>query len=479
MPEELLFTVHGTSATPARPLTLAEAGFRERRDLQEWVIAHPEILGPDIMIVTMEFDHWQSSNGKTADRLDILGLHTSGELVVAELKRDRAPDTVEMQAIKYGAMVSRFTIETLAEQQAKFLTQRGRVTDEETAADLLTTHAPDIAVETIRRPRLLLLASEYPPTTIATAVWLREMGIDMTLMQYRAYRTGQEVSISVSQLYPIPSVEDFTISPRQAEVRAVEETRRRRQDVGTVAKIIAAGLLEDGAPLTVRPYGINRDLREPLEAWLDERPERRTATWQSDEKAPLLWGADRQTYTPTGLAKKMLSDTTGIERAIRGGEWWIDEDERTLVQLAAGLESERGAAYVEFKSRLVERIRQAGLDWDTGPLSTNSWINFKASQTGATWEISFGRHRLLRSGLYFYEDRTSFEALRARREEIEHRFGAPLEWEAPEGNKFARVCAHRDGKVTDTDSQDVLIAWIIDTQRRLRSAIDGAPAPLA
>jgi hypothetical protein len=40
------------------------------------------------------------------DRLDILGFHISGELVVAELKRDRAPDTVEMQAIKYAAMVS-------------------------------------------------------------------------------------------------------------------------------------------------------------------------------------------------------------------------------------------------------------------------------------------------------------------------------------------------------------------------------------
>jgi hypothetical protein len=48
MTTELVFTVDGTKAEPARPVSLAEAGLRERRDLQEWVIAHPEILGPDV-----------------------------------------------------------------------------------------------------------------------------------------------------------------------------------------------------------------------------------------------------------------------------------------------------------------------------------------------------------------------------------------------------------------------------------------------
>jgi hypothetical protein len=61
MPDELLFTVRGATATPATPLTLAEAGLRERRDLQEWVLKNPQILGPDILIVTMEFDRWQSA----------------------------------------------------------------------------------------------------------------------------------------------------------------------------------------------------------------------------------------------------------------------------------------------------------------------------------------------------------------------------------------------------------------------------------
>jgi hypothetical protein len=38
---ERVYTVTGSVATPARPVTLAEAGLKERVDLQEWVLAHP------------------------------------------------------------------------------------------------------------------------------------------------------------------------------------------------------------------------------------------------------------------------------------------------------------------------------------------------------------------------------------------------------------------------------------------------------
>lgn len=99
MADEHVFTVSGADAVPALPITLAQAGLTERAHLQEWVIAHPEILGAGVMVVTFEFDRWWSSaGGQERDRLDILGLDKSGRLVVAELKRDVAPDTVEMQA---------------------------------------------------------------------------------------------------------------------------------------------------------------------------------------------------------------------------------------------------------------------------------------------------------------------------------------------------------------------------------------------
>jgi hypothetical protein len=184
---ERLFTVLGSAAIPAVPISLAEAGLRERSDLQEWVLNHPEILGPGIMIVTFEFDRWWAAGGdRERDRLDVLGLDTDGRLVVAELKRDRAPDTVEMQAIKYAAMASRFTEETLVDQHARFLQRTDREVTAEAARQLLIEHAGDLDPEQLRRPRVVLVAGSFPSVTTATTVWLTEMGLDITLQRVQA-----------------------------------------------------------------------------------------------------------------------------------------------------------------------------------------------------------------------------------------------------------------------------------------------------
>ena len=54
----LVFTVSGAEAKPVRAVTLPEIGLSERQHLQEWGLAHPEILGPGIKVVTFEFDRW-------------------------------------------------------------------------------------------------------------------------------------------------------------------------------------------------------------------------------------------------------------------------------------------------------------------------------------------------------------------------------------------------------------------------------------
>jgi hypothetical protein len=223
VPDEHVFTVAGASAVPVEPITLSEAGFTERSHLKEWVVAHPSMLGSGVIIVTLEFDRWWSSSGAPErDRLDVLGLDRTGRLVVAELKRAVAPDTVEMQALKYAAMASRFTPETLATQHSQYLTRRGEPTDERAAHDLLEAHSEyDLVPENLAKPRVVLLASSFPPVVTATAVWLTEMSLDITLMRFQAYRAEGQIVVTVSQLYPVPDVEDFTVAPARAGNTAV------------------------------------------------------------------------------------------------------------------------------------------------------------------------------------------------------------------------------------------------------------------
>jgi hypothetical protein len=57
----------------------------------------------------------------------------------------------------------------------------------------------------------------------ATAVWLREMGLDITLLRFQAYRTDAETLVTVSQLLPVATVEEFTVVPRGSVQAAGQE----------------------------------------------------------------------------------------------------------------------------------------------------------------------------------------------------------------------------------------------------------------
>lgn len=239
--DELVFAVDGKSATAAVPITLSQAGFHERQHLQEWVLAHPEMLGDDVMVVTSEFAKWAGRDGSQADRLDILALERSGKLVVAELKRDKAPDFVTLQVIKYAAMASRFTMDKLAEAYRDFAAKQpdGPGTVDE-ALTLLVNFAPEATDETLKKPRLVIIAGGFGPTVTSSIAWLSSEGLDITLTQVQAYQLGGTHVVTVSQVWPLPEEEDFLVSPTKTDRSAkhaptVPEVPWTHDDLATLA----------------------------------------------------------------------------------------------------------------------------------------------------------------------------------------------------------------------------------------------------
>ena len=341
MPGELVFEVQASSATPATPISLADAGLRERSDLQEWVIAHPEILGPGVKVVAFEFDRWQgtASGERERDRLDVLGLDTDGRLVVAELKRDRAPSTVHMQAVSYAAMASRFTEEALVEHYLAFRRRTDVAVDEDAARAELGDHAGELDPVALRRPRIVLVAGEFPATVTASVVWLTEMGLDITIQRVQAYRVFDDRTIvTVSQLFPVPDVEAFTVSPQRAQAQAVEEKQRQVREKSTVVKLVKAGAIPDGTPLTLQPTTeVDEDVRRQLVEWVAQDPSRGRARWYNRLRDPLLWEHDGLTYRPTPIVTSMLVAAAGITRSVRGPSWWVLPDGRDLPTVAGSL----------------------------------------------------------------------------------------------------------------------------------------------
>ena len=343
MPGELVFTVQPGVARPAQPISLAEAGLRERSDLQEWVRENPEILGDGVYIVTFEFDAWWSRRGREADRLDLLGLDQDGYLVLAELKRGLAPDTVDMQAVKYAAFASRFTVQALAERHAEYLTKvGGELIAEDEARDRLEAHVGgELDPALLRRPRIVLVAERFPPQVTASAVWLTEMGMDVSLVEFKAYSTEHDLVLVTSRTWPLADVEDFTVTPRELERRESTELVRTRRQARTVATLVEARAIEDGTLLELVIGAVPSVSRDQVAAWVAEDPQRAQATWRNDRRTPLTWKVDGEYWSASGLAKEIVEHATGQRPGSAGPWWWKTVDGETLSELATELRGRR------------------------------------------------------------------------------------------------------------------------------------------
>jgi hypothetical protein len=483
VPGELLFHVTGSTAKAADRISLAEAGLTERRDLQEWVLKNPQMLGDDVEIVTFEFDRWGTARGESPrDRLDVLGLGADGRLVVAELKRDMAPDTVYSQAIKYAAMVSRFDDRTLGEYHADYLTRQGSPTNQDAAWARLVEHAPDTDESTLRRPRIVLLARDFPPQVTAAAVWLNEMGLDLTLMRFQAYRADERILLTVSQLLPVPDAEEFTVAPLRAEARSTADPARigQRQAAAT-RRLYEAGAVDEGTVFTLRPRGeVPGSVRKRLAAWVAEDPGRGSALWRNDPGKPLVWQADGQFYSPGGLVQVITLAAVGERYSVEGTRWWVNPDGFDMVDLAAQLGGNRPQLYEGFWTLLLQQLAEAHPQWPRPGASKQNWLDFPGGYGVAYWSISFARGNRLRSELYFPGDSAErhYQVLAALRTKIEAVFGPALSWEPLPGRKACRVADYREGTIERPDEHEDYIAWFIASQERLRSAIGSVAAEI-
>lgn len=327
MYDELMFTVEGDKATKVDRASLTSLALQERAHLQEWILANPEVIGPGTVVITSEFDRWQTAAGAPVlDRLDVLALDTDGRLVVVELKRDSAPHTIHMQAINYAAMVSRLTPEDVADLYAAWKTKNGAAMDRTSAlTELETEHL--LNADGIRSPRIVLVASDFPASVTASVVWLNEQNVDISLIRFRVYQVGDRTAVSFSRLYPVPEVEEFTIGRRTDSTLSTDadpgppwdEAALRRlagqgnpatlalldlcaaedagqvgvQDIAETAGITAPGVRGQLAGLTMRlrnpAYGFKQQVWPTTVTWLPGG----VASYSMDPELAAIWRAIR------------------------------------------------------------------------------------------------------------------------------------------------------------------------------------------
>lgn len=306
---------------------------------------------------------------------------------------------MELQAIKYAAYCSRFTPETLVEEFRGWLERsKGEKLDAETVAARLEAHLAEdvggLARAPLGAPRIVLLAGGFTPSTTAVAVWLRDMGVDITLRAIRAYSTGAGPVISVSAVYPTPSVEEFTVSPLLAERKREEADRRAARSEPAVRQLLASGALKPGTELRVLPAGPDADT---FAAWA-AKGGRDRVRWVGAPSKPLRWAGEdadalhatgnfsvtgmvRYLYTQAGAAEPpgaatgvvVTADGHSLAELAGTGGATSTFDAGALHRLMASLPAGRWTSYGDIAPLVGTAAQPLGRHVTTCPRCENAW----------------------------------------------------------------------------------------------------------
>lgn len=211
------------SASTLQPLvktSLVAEQIRERQDIQRLLLQRIEIISEDLLAITEEYGLFKDSNR----RVDILALDRKGTLVVIELKRTDDGGHMELQALRYAAMVSTMTLDHLVETYAA---AKGISTADARQAILNWTDEP--IDELPNQVKIVLVSADFSTEITSTVLWLNEnYNTDISCFRIVAYRLDTEVILDLQQIIPLPEAKDFQIQQRQkgAATAAVRATGR-------------------------------------------------------------------------------------------------------------------------------------------------------------------------------------------------------------------------------------------------------------
>src|SRR4051794_27538816 len=111
-----IFEITSDALVRVQTTTFAEQGLRERHDLKRLLRSHIDVIAPDLFVLAEEYSEWEDARRS----IDLLCLDKEANVVV-ELKRTEDCGHMELQAIRYAAMVSKLTFAQAVQAHSLFL----------------------------------------------------------------------------------------------------------------------------------------------------------------------------------------------------------------------------------------------------------------------------------------------------------------------------------------------------------------------
>ena len=221
-----LYQITDDVLSPLVSTSFQEENLWERRDLQRLLRANIEVIAADVMVIAEEFGEW-SESGR---RIDLLAIDKDANLVVIELKRTEDGGHMELQAIRYAAMVANMTWEQAKTAFKKYLDDNSLDYDAEAKlCEFLNWDVPredDFA----QNVRIVLASANFSKEITTSVLWLNDRDLDISCVRLSLHKVDDKLVLSADQIIPLPEAESYQIEVRQKrrEERISRSTNKDR-----------------------------------------------------------------------------------------------------------------------------------------------------------------------------------------------------------------------------------------------------------
>ena len=218
-----IYQIDNKKIVPIERTTFAQQGLRERHDLQALLKSQIDVISPDTLIVAEEFGEWEDSR----HRIDLLGIDSGANLVVTELKRTEHGGHMELQAIRYAAMISTLTFDKLVTIYERYLNDNGIKQDATgSLLEFLDWNEPD-EEQFGQEVKIVLASAEFSKELTTSVMWLNEFGLDIRCVRMHPYTSDGQIFLDVQTVIPIPEVADY-----QVRIREKKQKERKSRNSG-------------------------------------------------------------------------------------------------------------------------------------------------------------------------------------------------------------------------------------------------------
>ena len=219
-----------------RPLKFTEVystGFEkenifERKHLQQVFKKNISAISDDLLIIAEEFSEWDE--GRLS--IDLLAIDKDANIVVIELKRTKKGEHMELQAIRYAALIFALTWQETIKIFTKFLENEAPDESQNAEQKLLgflgwsESREDDFGAET----RIILVSADFSSELTTSVLWLNKSGLNIECVKIVPYKFNNKILINIQQIIPLPEAKDYlnSVKIKEREVKAAESSRRKK-----------------------------------------------------------------------------------------------------------------------------------------------------------------------------------------------------------------------------------------------------------